>query len=193
MGWGEGIRSVDRIAWPGESGLNNAKPRLKGGQPGPYNPAKARTPQDALSYIELLYKSGHMEDLAKLLRRSQVFRAAWLILQQSSPEVSVAGREVSGTLCREESGKSALLPVPVSGPPSLPFDPEPVSPGPKMPGVATTELSSQRGRVSDEANDSFPRRPRATHPLSLFLQAYLNQDVYWARENQRGQLVSIRA
>jgi hypothetical protein len=94
MGVEETRRVQGPAPWAGEAGLNNARPRPEEQPPRPANPSKARTPQEALTYIEQLYKSGRMEDLAALLRRSSVFRVAWLILQQSSPaSLKAAGCE----------------------------------------------------------------------------------------------------
>jgi hypothetical protein len=191
MGFGEAIRSLNRIAWPGESGLNNAKPRLTGRQPGPDNPTEAKTPREALSYIEMLYKSGRMEDLAKLLRKSQVFRAAWLILQQSSPDVSGAGGGCKGSLDQGDPQGPANLPVSASDPPALTFKPELRSPGPQV-GKSLSQIPAA-GMASNERNGVFVPRSQAARPLTLLLQVYHNQDAYRAREKQRGQLVSIRA
>jgi hypothetical protein len=192
MGCGGAIRRLDRIAWPGESGLNNAKPGLKGRHPGSDNPSEAKTPGEALSYIEMLYKSGRMEDLAKLLRSSQVFRAAWLILQQSSPEVSGAGGGGQRSLAPGESQGPAHLPVPAGGPPALTIDSKPRLSGYE---VAKAESFSQipAGMAKNGENDSLAPRSQAAQPLSSLLQAYQNQDAYWGREKQRGQLVSVRA
>jgi hypothetical protein len=193
MGCGEAIRSVGQIAWPGEAGLNNAKPGSEGRESGPGKPSEAKTPAEALSYIELLYKSGRMEDLGKLLRKSQVFRAAWLIVQQSSPDFSEAAGEGEGPSYREENVSSANLPIPVSRPlcPALDSDPESTGPA----GVANTELSriTAAGMASDGGKVQFAPRFKGPHPLSLALQVYLNQEGYCATERQRGQLVSIRA
>jgi hypothetical protein len=196
MGYGEAIRSVGRIAWLGQSGLNNAKPRSEGRQPGPGNPSEAKTPAEALSHIELLYQSGRMEDLGKLLKKSQVFRAAWLILQRSSPDLSEAAGEGKGASEGVENGRPTYLPVPYSGPTRPALEPGPGSPGPKEAGRANNEFSPQitaAGIASDGGHDFFVTRSQAAHPLSLLLQVYLNQDGYWARERQRGQLVSIQA
>jgi hypothetical protein len=194
MGYGEAIRSVGRVAWLGQSGLNNAKPRSAGRQPGPGGPSEAKTPAEALSHIELLYQSGRMEDLGKLLRKSQVFRAAWLILQQSSPDLSEAAGEGQGASYGVENGRPTYLPVPYNGPTLSTLDPEPESPGPKVAGGTNTEFFPQITMMaSDGGDDFFVPGSQTAHPLSLLLQVYLNQDGYWARERQRGQLVSIQA
>jgi hypothetical protein len=193
MGGGEAIRSLGRIGWPGEPGLNNAKPRFEGRQPGSYHPSEAKTPGEALSYIELLYKSGRMEDLAQLLRRSQVFRAAWLILQ-SSPAIFETPEGVKGSSCRGENHGPAYLPVPVSGPASLPLNPEPKSPGPEAGRAELSPQTPAAGMYSDGGNDAFAARAsKAVHPLTSLLQVYQYQDRYGVREKQRGQLISLRA
>ena len=193
MGCGEAVRSLGWIAPSGGVGLNNDQPRLGGRQSGPDKPSAARTPDEALSYIELLYKSGRTEDLAKLLRRSQVFRTAWLILQQSSSGVSAAGGKAHGPTCGVGTGGPASLPVPVSRPPGRTPNPEPGSSGPEVgktesfPGVPAAVMAT------DANNDSSAPGSPAAQLLPLPLQVYLNQDAYWAREKQRGQLVSLRA
>jgi hypothetical protein len=192
MDCGEAIPSLDRISWPGNLGLNNAKPRLNGRQQGAYDPTEAKTPGEALSYIESLYKSGRMEDLGRLLRRSQVFRAAWLILQQSSPAISEATAGVNGPGQRQ-SPEPAHLPVPASGPPSPPLNQKSESLGPE---ASWTENSPQISAPadSDTRNYSFPPRAlRIPRALTSLFQAYQNQDRFCAQESQLGQLVSIRA
>jgi len=191
VGGGEAIRSVGRIVWPGDSGLNNARPRSAGRQSGSYDPSVVKTPADALAYIELLYKSGRMEDLAKLLRKSQVFRVAWLILQQSSPDLSETAGKSKGCPDRGESRGPVCFPA--SNLPALILNPKPRSP---MPETGKTESLSQTpvaGMAAEERDDSLASRFQAAQPLTLLLQAYQNQDGYWAREKQRGQMVSIRA
>jgi len=194
MDCGEAIRSVARIALAGEAGLNNAKNRSEVRQAGPYKSSEAKTPEEALSHIELLYQSGRMEDLGKLLRKSQVFRVAWLIVQQASPNLSVAAGGSQGSSPRGEYGRPAYLPVPASGPPRPTLVSQPGSPGPKTAGVANIEISPQiSGMASEGGHNFFVPQSQAAHPLSLLLQVYLNQDGYWSREGQRGRLVCIRA
>jgi hypothetical protein len=195
MGLGEAIRSVDRIAWPRGPGLNNAKPGLGGRHPGSDNPPMAKTPGEALTYIELLYKSGRMEELAKLLRRSQVFRVAWLIVQQSSPDVCQAAAGVTGSAHRRKTREPAGLPVPATLPPSIPLNPEPGPPGPE---AGRAEFSPQGPAASMDSaagTGSFFTRAfqAAAHPLASLLQVYQSQDRFGVQEQQRGQLISIRA
>ncbi len=188
MGGGEAIRSGGRIAWLGEAGLNHTKPRAEDRQPGPDHLPEAKTTAEAFSHIELLYQSGRMEDLGQLLRKSQVFRAAWLILQQSSSDLSEAAGGGEGSAYQGKYGGPAYLPVPASGPPQPAPEPQQGTPGAKV-GQAETRAEA----ASEGTRDFFAPQSQGAHPLSLLLQAYLNQDGYWARERQRGQLVSLRA
>ena len=114
MGVEETRRVQGPAPWAGEAGLNNAKPRPEEQPPRSANPSKARTPQEALTYIEQLYKSGRMEDLAALLRRSSVFRVAGLILQQSSPASLKAAAVNDGSGNRGDTRGPVNLPVPYS-------------------------------------------------------------------------------
>jgi hypothetical protein len=71
-----------------------------------------------LAHIELLYKTGRIDEVAALLRHSQVFRMAWQTLQQSSSRDAGAGELTSslpaGVVPPELSGLPA--PRPGSGP-----------------------------------------------------------------------------
>jgi hypothetical protein len=80
---GEAIRGPSPIAGAAGTGLNNARSGSEESKSNPSSPSAAQTPNEALSYIDQLYKTGRMEDLAAILRRSEVFREAWLILQRS--------------------------------------------------------------------------------------------------------------
>ena len=85
------IQGPSPVAGAAGTGLNNAKSEAREGKPKPSCPSAAQTPKEALTYIDLLYKTGRMEELAAILRRSKVFREAWLILQRSfasPPETS---------------------------------------------------------------------------------------------------------
>jgi hypothetical protein len=193
MDCGEAIPCLDRVSWPGNSDLNNARRRPQGRQPGSDDPATAKTPGEALSYIELLYKSGRTENLASLLRRSQVFRAAWLILQQSSSDMSQAAAPSTGSSSQGETLASAHLPVPASGPPSTALKQKPASSAPE---AGRIECLPQTPASADSGarNSSFtPRALRIARSLTSLFQAYQNQDLFCARELQLGQLVSIKA
>lgn len=76
-------KGLSPIAGAEKSGLDNARSRSNQPEPQPYGPTYAQTPEEALTYIDLLHKAGRMEDLAAILRQSKVFREAWLILQRS--------------------------------------------------------------------------------------------------------------
>ena len=72
------------IAGAAGTGLPNAGSGAGGPRPQPSGPGAAQTPQEALTYIDRLYKTGRTDELAAILRRSEVFREAWLLLQQRS-------------------------------------------------------------------------------------------------------------
>jgi hypothetical protein len=194
MGFGEAIRGLGQLPWPRQPGLNNGKPRLEDRQPGSYNPSEAKTPGEALSYIAVLYKSGRMEDLAKLLRRSQVFRVAWLMLQQSSPEVFEGAEEVTGSARPGQNQELVCLPAPDRGPARVPLRSEP---GPPGPGPDEAESFPQLpGAAMDSGPGNSPLTITACktiQPRTRFFQVYLSQDRYRAREKQLGQLISLRA
>jgi len=77
------IRGPSPISGTAGTGLPNARSGANRRQPLPSSPSAAQTPNEALTYIDLLYKTGRMEEAAALLRQSKVFREAWLILQRS--------------------------------------------------------------------------------------------------------------
>lgn len=105
------IQSLNQAAWPGTSGRERTDPQSAQGGNRDYNPAEAKTPEDAQACIEWLYKSGRTDELVTLLRRSSVFRAAWQGLQESSPSISKAlGELVSPPVAEEGSGLPAPLP-----------------------------------------------------------------------------------
>ncbi len=194
MGGGEAIRGVGRIAWPGDAGLNNTRPGLGGRQPRPDDPSGAKTPGEALSYIASLYKSGRMEDLAKLLRRSQVFRTAWLIVQQSTPNVFKAAEGITSPWHQEGIREPPSLPVPATGAASLPRHSEP---GPQGPEAAKEDFppspSALRTDSGKEQYSLITQAPEAAPPLTAPLYSYQNQDRYRDWEKQRGQLINLRA
>jgi hypothetical protein len=79
------VPGLSPIAGVEGSGLNNARAGSQEPQPRPAGPSAAQTPEEALTYIELLYKAGRTAELAAILRQNQVFREAWLMLQRSFP------------------------------------------------------------------------------------------------------------
>ncbi len=92
----EGTAGVkETTGWAGGAALNGTTPRFKARQPQPGSPSGAKTPEEALAHIDMLYKSGSMSDLAGLLRGSGVFREAWLRLQRSTPAEPMPAAERS--------------------------------------------------------------------------------------------------
>lgn len=135
MGIEETIRSLGSVVWPGKPGPDSAKPRSAEGRPRAVNPTTAQTPKEALTYIERLHKTGRMEDLATLLRRSPVFREAWLTLQQSRPEgLEASGGHQPASPSRAETSSlgNFSLPSPATRPP--------VEPGPKPGGAEASRF-----------------------------------------------------
>lgn len=80
---GRTVRGLSPIAGTAGTGLNNARAGSNQAKPNPFSPSAAQSPKEALSYLDLLYKTGRMEEAAAILRRSGIFREAWLIFQRS--------------------------------------------------------------------------------------------------------------
>ena len=117
------IQSLDRAAWPGTSGRDRNDSGPAQGRPRDYNPAAAKTPEDAQACIEWLYKNGRTDELVALLRRSSVYRVAWQCLQESAyrssgktkepayPQVAAEPSEQPAPLPGAGSGARQLSPV----------------------------------------------------------------------------------
>ncbi|MFZ5453580.1 MAG: hypothetical protein ACOZF2_17105 [Thermodesulfobacteriota bacterium] len=106
------IQSLSRAAWLGTSGRDRTDPGLAQGRSRDYNPTGAKTPEEALAHIKLLSKAGRTEELATLLRSSQVFRQAWQNLQQSA---STPSETVGGLISLLAAPDGADLPAPLPG------------------------------------------------------------------------------
>jgi len=178
--------------WAREPGLNNARTFLEERPPRSFNPLEVRTPEEALTYIDRLYKSGRMEDLAALLRRSKVFREAWLMLQQPAPAGSWAGVEMHGSSGREDTRAPAPLPVlhlaPRQGTLSRP-NPE------------SGELRSATMRLpptmADPATDyrvepGSLKAKASGYLLNAALQAYQRQDRQYGPDQESAPRLSLR-
>jgi len=112
-------RSLSPIAGTAGTGLNNARAGANQAKPHPYSPSAAQTPKEALTYLDLLYKTGRMQEVAAILRRSEVFREAWLILQRSfvtSPETS----EKRGPAKRKGAAEPLCISAPKTPPGFVP-------------------------------------------------------------------------
>ncbi|MDD2903251.1 MAG: hypothetical protein PHU44_12540 [Syntrophales bacterium] len=105
-------QSLSRAAWPGTSGRDRTDPRSAQGGSRDYNPAGAKTPEDAQACIEWLYKNGRTDELVALLRRSSVYRVAWQCLQQSSFKTSGGTGEPASPLATSDGSE---LPAPLPG------------------------------------------------------------------------------
>lgn len=116
---GGAIRSLSPIAGTAGTGLNNARAGANQAKPNPSSPSAAQTPKEALTYIDLLYKTGRMQEVAAILRRSEVFREAWLILQRSfvtPPETS----EKRGPAKRKRAAEPHCISAPKKPPGFVP-------------------------------------------------------------------------
>lgn len=191
MEFGETIRGLSPIAGAGGPGLNNAKPRSNERKPQPSSPSEAQTPKEALTHINLLYKTGRMEDLAALLRRSKVFREAWLILQQSFPTHSETTEEVKADSYRTETagvGNSPIRSLEVTWPRQ------------KLPpeqGLAKLEVATEPESISAAVthpgsvnclNPAF----KLTYSMTIALKVYKTQLGYHDHEKNSMVRISIR-
>ena len=164
MGFEDTIRVRGAAYWPREPGFSNARPGSEERQPRPDDPSGTRTPKEALTYIEGLYRSGRMEELATLLRQREVFREAWLMLQRSSP-AGLQGRvAVQDAPSPEISRDPANLPVPQPRP---------------------------SGRLTVPKAEPGSPRARAGEFLTG-LAAYLSQDRHFAQDKEPRPRLSLR-
>ncbi len=190
MGILETMRVQNPAPWTGETGLHHARPGPGERAPHLAEPFEARTPQEALNYIEILYQSGRMKDLAGLLRRSPVFREAWLRLQQSSQAGLKVTAEDHDSLSRGKTQLPDNLPVPyafgpdgtvssVSGPAGF----KAIETG-SAPEMATAALGpgSEPGLLATGG----PNRR-----LSAALQAYQRQDRQYAQNMAGASRLSL--
>jgi hypothetical protein len=186
----EEIRRVEGSPWAREPALKNARPGSGQGQPRSYNPDEARTPKEALAYINRLYKAGRMEDLPALLRRSQVFREAWLMLQQSSPGGVETGDQVALSSCRRDNQVAAPPPVPYPGPPNRGLNPEA---GPETVQGAGRGISPKKPTPAGEAEVAPGPLPAGTalHLLAAALRIYQSQDGRSAQEKESAPRLSL--
>jgi hypothetical protein len=158
MAFGNNIQGQYPCSRPGFPDSQNAKPGLGERQLRSGEAPQAQTPQEALSHIDFLYKSGRMGDLAGLLRRSEVFREAWRLVQQSSLSgVGLAKSGKEGGYAGEPQG-SGDFPVPQARSPSPPLRPQPTPEGRGVPAMAVSALGSGAAKHArpSENPSSFP-------------------------------------
>ena len=173
MGFEQTIQSLNQIAWPGTFGQESAGQKSAGGRPRAFNPGGAKTPEEALTWIERLYKAGRTDELVGLLRRSAVFREAWQTLQQSSS----TGFETAG-------GYVVSIPAAV---------PTPEQSGLPAP-IPTAEPKGQLPRPDqDPAGQTCPvPAPKPARTLAAARQVYETQARYFAQEGANSPRISLR-
>lgn len=191
MGIVQAIRGLGPVAGPGEPGLNNAKPKSDEPTFRPANTTGAQTPEEALAFIKLLYKSGRMEDMAGLLRQHKVFREAWLILQQSFPAGGEASGGINASIGRRGTPGYDNFPVPY---PMIVWN------GPEL---KTEKGSAKQLEVASEPGLSFtselrplvdnrpPPSCQPTYLLTRALQVYVSQLQYFAQEKAPALRINI--
>jgi len=143
------------------------------------------TPEEALSFINRLHKSGRMEDLATLLRRNKVFREAWLILQRSSPTDSETFKRVNISTCQIETAEPGNFPIL----PNQELNPEQEL---KKSGVAVEPEFTSATVMQSRANASLNSAFKPTHTLTAALQIYESQLSYYAQGKDPTVRISIR-
>jgi hypothetical protein len=191
MGFDDTMRVQGAAAWTAESGLNYARPGTEERQSAPQHPSEVRTPQEALSYIEVLYQSGRMEDLATLLRRRKVFREAWLMLQQSSRAGFQKAAEGSGPANQGNTEAPANLPVP--RPDSYRPNVRPLSGAANFKAVGAGFTLRTSPRAPDPGvRLGLPPPDWASRLLRTALKAYQDQDGLYAREQAGAPRLSLR-
>lgn len=188
----EGTVRVQGSAWAGNAAGRHAGPGSGRGQPSSYDPQEARTTREALAHIDRLHKAGRMEVLPGLLRRSQVFREAWLLLQTTSPEP-----------VRTAAARAALAserrPAPVAAPPPVPYSAPPDS-GLKI--GAGLETARGAGGGASRQNHHPGRDAGVTqgsmtaaaplHLITAALRIYQTQESRYAREQEPQARISLR-
>jgi hypothetical protein len=179
------VRSLSPVTGPGERSLNYAKPGSDEGPPRSSCTGEVQTLKEALTYIHRLHKSGRMEDLAALLRQKQVFREAWLILQQSSITGSATSKRVKVSSCRIKTAGSGNFP----SPPNQELNPEPE---PAKSGEAVEPEFTSATAIQAAANTCLNSASRPRYTLAAALQVYKIHLSYYAQEKDPPLRVSIR-
>lgn len=176
MGFELTIQSPSQVGWQGTPGRSRANPESGEGRRRAFDPPGVKTPKDALAHIELLYKTGRIDELAVLLRHSQVFRMAWQTLQQSSSRDAGAGELASlipaGAAIPEQSGLP--VPHPGSGPEGRPQGQDQAL----LPVTAAAESSPEIPQVQ---NYPVPAS-RPAQSLAAGRRVYETQSLFFARE-----------
>lgn len=190
MGFVQSIQNLSQVAWPGgETGQDRAASKTAAERPRAFTPAGVETPEEALAYIEKLYKDGRTDELVGLLRGSAVFRDAWQTLQQSSSSGSKATAGLASSL------PDAASPLEISGLPAA------------LAGVGSKGQLQRQGQYPTAAqvtaNLGFSPEvqatqsylvpaPKPSRPLAAGRQVYETQARYFAQEKANFPRISIR-
>jgi hypothetical protein len=185
------VRAEGFAPWAGDPGLNIGKPGAVPGQSRPGHPSGAQTPREALSFIEVLYKAGRMEDLAGLLRQSKVFREAWLMIQRSSPAGWRPGGEVNGSSNRGATLDAAPGPVVSPGTPGQTMEAPPASLvlQAAAPGFG---LNSAAANLNSKTAATLLADGRSRRLHAMALQAYQSQEGQYTQDRAFGPRLSLR-
>ncbi len=183
------IQGLSQAAWPRTPGPDSTKPKSAEGGLRSSDPAGAKTPEEALTYIEQLYQAGRTDELGGLLRRSPVFREAWQILQQfSSTGSEAAGGPASSIPAAAPTTERSWLPAPLpNAGPKGQFQ----SPGQDLPASPVT--ATQRFSTEIPAARTYPvpaRKPSCS--LAAGRRVYETQARYYAREKANVPSISLR-
>jgi len=188
----EGTVRVQGSTWAGRSALRNASPGSGQGQPRPYDPQEARTPKEALAHIDRLHKAGRMEDLPALLRRSQVFREAWLMLQTSSPDaVQTFADQVALASHRRPSPVAAPPPVPYLGSPRRGLKPE-AGPDTVQGGAGGAPPTNPHPARDPGVTPGSMTAAAPWHLVNAALTIYQTQESRYARDKEPLARISLR-
>jgi len=180
------IQSLSQAGWQGTPGQNRADSKSEEECNRALNLANAQTSKDALAYIEQLYKAGRIGEVVALLRKSQVFRMAWQIFQQSSCIDSEAPEFASSIPTRTLPSDGLGLPVGL------------LSSGPKG-QIRTRDLLAQQLTAAPESSRKNPvvqtypaRSSRLTRLLTYVCQVYETQAHYFAQERDNLPYINLR-
>jgi hypothetical protein len=184
MGLVQTIRSMSQIDWLGTPDRDSANSKLAGGHSRTFNPGGAKTPEEALAWIKLLYQAGRTDELVALLRRNPVFREAWQTLQ-SSPG-SEAGKEITSSLpAAAPTPYRSGLPAPANAcsQSQLPSQGPAARQAAATPGVSGETPVTQTCPVLSS---------RPTRPLAAARQVYEIQARLFSQEGANSPRISLR-
>ena len=190
MGFVQPVQDLSQIVWPEvNSGQDRAASKSAAGRPRIFSPAGVETLEEALNYIEQLYKDGRTDELVGLLRGNPVFREAWQTLQQYSSTNSKATAGLASSLPdATPPPEQAGLPVPLPGSASQGQLQSPVQDLTASQVPATQVISPE----VQAAQTYLVPSPRPSRPLAAGRQVYENQARYFAQEKANFHRISIR-